>query len=33
MQVFLEITSFYLLNLRIIVGLIKIRVLLEGEPY
>ena len=33
MRVLLEITSFYLLNITIIAGLIRIRVLLEGEPY
>ena len=33
MRVLLEIASFYLLNLTIIAGLIRIRVLLEGEPY
>ena len=31
MQVLLEIASFDLLNLKIIAGLIRIRVLLEGE--
>ena len=33
MRVSLEIAPFYLLNLNIIAGLIRIRVLLEGEPY
>ena len=33
MQVLLEIASFYLLNLKNISGPIRIRVLLEGEPY
>ena len=33
MRVLLEIGPFYLLNLGIIAGLIRIRVLLEGEPY
>ena len=33
MRVLLEIASIYLLNLRIIAGLITIQVLLEGEPY
>ena len=33
MRLLLEIGYFYLLNLKIIAGLIRIRVLLEGEPY
>ena len=33
MRVLLEIASFYLLNLTIIAGLIRIRVLLESEPH
>ena len=33
MRVLLEIGPFYLLNLGIIASLIRIRVLLEGEPY
>ena len=33
MRLLLEIVSFCLLNLTIIAGLIRIRGLLEGEPY
>ena len=33
MRVLLEIKYFYLLNFKIIAGLIRNRVLLEGEPY